>query len=274
MACPIRTRSKVAVPVSSPRARLAHRLLPAVLAALAVAGCEVRTAVTVDVAGDGSGSVEVATGLDADALDRVPDLDDDGASDAADLAALVRTDDLEEAGWSVTAPEADGDGTTWIRVARPFATPAEADRILAELTGPNGALRDLHVSREHSFGRTDYGFSGTADLSAGLEAFGDEGLAAALDGEPLGEDAAAIEARIGRPLADAVLLDVTARLPGEETTWSPRLGDPPLAMAAENTVVDTGVVVLAAVAGLCVVGLVALLVVRVTRGARPGHSGA
>ena len=241
--------------MSSPRARLARRLLPAALAVLAVAGCEVRTTVTVDVADDGSGSVEVATGLDADALGRVPDL-------------------LEEAGWSVAAPEADGDGTTWLRVTRPFATPAEADRILAELTGPTGALRDLHVSREHSFGRTEYGFSGTADLSAGLEAFGDEGLAAALDGEPLGEDAAAIEARIGRPLADAVLLDVTARLAGEETTWSPRLGDPPLAMAAENTVVDTGVVVLVAVAGLCVVALVALLVVRVVRGARRGHSGA
>jgi len=256
-----------------PARPLVRHLLPAVVAALVAAACEVQTAVTVDVEDDGSGTVEVAAGLDAEALDQLPDLDDDGTSDAADLAALVRTDDLQDAGWSVSAPATAGDGTTWIRVTRPFGTPAEAEEILTQLTGPDGALQDMHVSREHSFGRTTYEFSGTADLSAGLEAFGDEGLAAALDGEPLGEDAAAIEARIGRPLADAFRLSVTADLPGEATTWSPRLGDPPLAMAAESEVVDAGVFALAAMAAFCVVAVVALLVVRAVRGSRPAQSG-
>ena len=257
----------------APLARLARRLLPAVLAVLLVAACEVRTTVTVQVREDGSGVVEVAGGLDEDALARLPDLDDDGVSDAADLAALVRTDDLEAAGWSVASPDTDGEGRTWIRITRPFGTPAEADAILVELTGPAGALRELHLSREHSFGRTRYEFSGTADLSAGLEAFGDEGLAAALEGEPLGEDAAAIEARIGRPLADAVRLSVTASLPGGDTTWSPRLGDPPVAMEADSTVVDTGVLVLVAVAAACLVAVVVLLATRALRARRPAQSG-
>jgi hypothetical protein len=267
-----RPRSRVR-PRVVPARRLVRCLLPAVVVALVAAACEVQTTVTVDVEDDGSGTVEVAAGLDAAAVAELPDLDDDGRSGAADLAALVRTDDLQTAGWSVGDPDTDGDGTMWIRATRPFGTPAEADEILAQLTGPGGALRDLHVGREHSFGRTTYRFSGAADLSAGLEAFGDEGLAAALDGEALGEDAAAIEARIGRPLADAFRLSVTADLPGEATTWSPRLGDPPLAMAAESEVVDAGVVALVAVAALCVVALVGLLVVRAVRGARRAQSG-
>jgi hypothetical protein len=242
----------------------ARRLLPALVALLATAACQVRTAVTVDVDHDGSGTVEVAAGLDAEALAQLPDLDDDGDADAADLAALARTDDLEQAGWTVGEPEAHDD-MTWVRISKPFGTPEEADAVLAELTGPDGALPDLHVTRRDPFGRTQFGFVGTADLSAGLEAFGDQGLAAALDGEPLGEDAAAIEARTGRPLADTFTLAVTADLPGTRHTWSPKLGDRPLAMETDGTVYHWPAVALALLAAACVIGLVALVVWRSAR---------
>jgi hypothetical protein len=257
-----------------------HRLSFALLSLLLVvvaSACQVHTTVTVDMAADGSGTVEVAVGLDADALARVPDADGDGTSGAADLAALVRADDLEATGWTVSEQQTDADasggssgssgGTTWLRVTRPFGTPEEADRILAELTGPSGPLRDLHVTRSDSFGRTELAFTGTADLSGGLEALGDQGLAAALEGEPLGEDAAAIEARIGRPLADAFTVEITSRLDGVETSWSPRLGDAPVEMATESTSYDWPVLVLSAVAVLASVGLVAVLVARLV-GAR------
>jgi hypothetical protein len=246
------------------RTRLILPALTLLLAVLATA-CQVRTTVTVDVAEDGSGTVEVAAGLDADAMARVPDLDGDGTSGPADLAALVRDEDLVAAGWTVTDPETDDGGTTWLRVSRPFGTPEEADQILATLTGTEGGLRDLHVSRTESFGRTELAFTGSADLSQGLEAFGDADLAAALDGEPLGEDAAAIEARLGRPLAEMLTLEVTASLAGESTTWTPRLGDAPVAVAADATVYDTPVLALAAVAVLCLAALVALLIVRAVR---------
>jgi hypothetical protein len=250
--------------MSRPRFRiLALSLLLVVLAT----ACQVRTTVTVDVADDGSGTVEVAVGLDADALGRLPDLDGDGVSGAADLAALVRDDDLVADGWTVAEPgaEPDADGTTWLRVTRAFGTPEEADQILAELTGPAGALRDLHLTRSESFGRTQFELMGTADLSGGLEAFGDEGLAAALDGEPLGEDAAAIEARFGQPLADMFTFEVTARLAGDETTWSAPLGGEPVALSADTTVVDWPVLILAAVAALSLVALVVVLAVRAVR---------
>lgn len=240
-----------------------HRRLPAVLLValvLATAACEVRTTVDVDVADDGSGNVEVAVGLDAAALEQLPDRDGDGAVDAADLAALVRVDDLAAAGWTVAEPDAGDDGTTWLRATRAFGTPAEATEILAGVTGADGPLRDLRVTRSASFGRVEYGFRGTADLRGGLEAFGDEGLAAALEGEPLGEDAAAIEVRAGRPLAEAFTFEITSRLAGDETVWTPALGEGPVDLAATSTVYDRPVLVLAGMALVAGLAAVALLV--------------
>ncbi len=220
------------------------------------------------VAEDGSGEVTVAVALDAEALARVPDVDDDGTAGPADLAALVRTEDLVAAGWTVGEPAEAGDGGASLTISRPFGTPDEADLILAELTGPDGALRDLDVSRSTSFGRTELAFTGTADLSGGLEAFGDEGLAAALDGEPLGQDVAAIEAAAGVPLADAVTVEITADLDGQSQSWAPRLGDPPLAMASDATVYDVPVLVLAGVAVAAALALIVVLLVRLLRSRR------
>jgi hypothetical protein len=245
--------------------------LPVALSLLIVvvaSACEVRTNFPLVVADDGSGTVEVAVDLDAEAVAQLPDLDGDGVSDAADLAALVRDDDLVAAGWTVEGPDTGDDGGVRLQANRTFGTPGEADRVLAELTGPSGALRDLGVTRSESFGRTRYRFEGTADLSGGLEAFGDEGLAAALEGEALGEDAAAIEERIGRPLADTFTLEVTARLPGGSTSWSPRLGDAPLDMRSDSTSYDWPVLGLALVAVVCLGALVAVLVLRVVRSRR------
>jgi hypothetical protein len=238
----------------------------AALAAVLASACQVRTLVTVDVAGDGSGTVEVAVGLDADAVGRLPDLDDDGRSTVTDLAALVRRADLVATGWEVADPAAGDADMTWIRATKPFGTPEEADRILLELAGRDGALRDLHVSRAPGFGRTSYGFSGTVDLSRGLEAFGDERLAAALDGQVLGQDSAEIEQELGQPLADVFTFEVAAHLPGgAASTWSPRLGDGPLAMEADSTVYDGPVLALTAVAVAAAVALMAVVGARLVR---------
>ena len=136
------------------------------LVAVTATACQVRTTVAVDVAKDGSGTVTVAVGLDADALRRLPDLDDDGRSTTADLTRLVRTDDLAAAGWHISGPvgSAAGGGFVWIRATKPFGTPEEAGRVLGEVTGRDGPLRDLRVDRHDSFGRTRFTFEGTADL--------------------------------------------------------------------------------------------------------------
>jgi hypothetical protein len=235
-----------------------------VLACLAFAGCQVRTVVTVDVEDDGSGTVEVAVGLDEEALGRVPDLDDNGATDQADLTQLVRVEDLTATGWEVSEPETE-DGTTWFRIHKPFGTPEECNQILAELTGPEGALRDFDLSRSSGFGRDSFELTGTVDLSAGLEAFGDEGLAAALDGEPLGEDAAAIEQRLGAPLTEMVTFELDVTLPGAESSWTPQLGEGPVEVAADSTTTNMPVFLLAGVALLCILAIPVFLLVRFLR---------
>jgi hypothetical protein len=253
------------------------RLLPLAALVLVASACEVRTRVEVSVEEDGSGTVEVAVGLDRAALAEVPDLDGDGTSGVADLAALVRTEDLEAAGWRVVEPREAGSDTTWIRVSKPFGTPEEANAILAEITGPSGPLRDLRLSRSTGFASTELSFTGTADLSGGLEAFGDSGLAQALDGEPLGEDVAQIEQRLGQPLAEAFRLDVIVDLPGSldantddrsggAARWSPRLGDEARSLSASGSVRDWPVVLVTVLAGVFLVAALAtavrLLIVR------------
>jgi hypothetical protein len=250
-----------------------RRLLPTVLALLVASACQVRTAVTVDVDDDGSGKVEVAAGLDEDALSQLPDLDNNGVSDGSDLAALVRTSDLVASGWTVGEPKAEADGTTWIRVTHPFGTPEEADQVLAQITDPDGALQHMHVTRRDPFGRTQFGFKGTVDLSGGLESFGDAGLAAALDGKVLGEDPAAIEARTGKPLKDQFSLEITADLVGASKSWHPELGDPPLDMEHDGTVYHGPALILSAVAMVAVAILVLIMVGRAFRTATRMSSG-
>jgi hypothetical protein len=232
-----------------------------VLVCLAAAGCQVQTVVTVDVADDGSGTVEVAVGLDEEAMGQVPDLDANGTTDAADLTRLVRVEDLTATGWEVGEPETDG-GTTWFRIHKPFGTPEEANAILAELTGPDGALQDFELSRSTGFGRDGFELTGTVDLSGGLEAFGDEGLAGTLDGEPLGEDTAAIEQRLGHPLAEMFSFELDVRLPGGGSTWTPQLGEGPVEIAAEGITYNWPVFLLVGVAAGCVVAIPVVLLVR------------
>jgi hypothetical protein len=242
------------------------------LVALTTVACEVQSSVEVVVDEDGAGTIEAAVGLDADALGRLPDLDGDGVTDAKDLATLVRVDDMRAAGWSVDEPAEDG-GVTWVRASKPFGTPEEAVAVLSEVTGAEGALRDLELQRSTGFGETSYDFTGTLDLSGGLEAFGDAGLAQALDGEPLGEDAAAIEQSLGQPLADTFTMDFRLRLPGEvdpgtgelsgaDVVWSPELGEEAEDLEASSTDRDTTVL---ALVGAAVVSGVLLVIVLVAR---------
>ncbi len=243
-------------------ARAARTALVVVLAVVAVGGCRVRTEVGVDVADDGSGVVTVAVGLDPDAVARVGRLEDE-----------LRLDDLVATGWDISEPTEEADGFTWIRGSKPFATPEEAATVLAEITGEEGPFQDFGVTRERSFARTSYGFEGTVDLSGGLEEFGDDALAVSLDGEPLGEDVAAIEARIGAALDEAFTMRVAVRLPGDLTStnaptradngavWAPRLSEPgAIHLRAESEVVRTRTIALTAVAALALVAALAVAV--------------
>ena len=201
---------------------MARRLLLLLFAAVALllSACEVRGVVEIDVAEDTSGVVSLAVSLDDDAVAR-----------AGDLAEQLQVQDMTDAGWTVTAPVKEDDGLTWIRAQKSFAS-ADQLGFVAEETG---VLADVTVARERSFANTDYTFAGAADISGGIEQFGDDALAAQLGGNPVGIDVAALEAELG-PIADLADLTVIVRMPGDvdadgavvkdnEATWQVRLDD-------------------------------------------------
>ena len=197
-----------------PPLQLAHRqdhvrrLGAVLLLAVVVGACRLQLDVNVEVAEDGSGTVEVVVGVDRDGIERI----------GGDLGAVLAIDDLEAAGWRIEGPDEEADGFTRVRFRKAFDDPEEASAIFEEIAGEDGPFQDFAVSHDPSFARTEWGFSGRVDFSGGLEAFGDDELAAELDGEPLGQTVEEIEAQLGEALSRIIQVRVGVRLPGEVTS--------------------------------------------------------
>ena len=228
------------------RSRLCSWLAAAVLL-LAGTGCQVTLVAGVDARADGSGRVRAGLGLDAEALREV-----------GDLAGLLRVDDPRQAGWQVEGPEADDDGLTWVRASKPFDDPAEAERVMAELSGPGGPFRDFRLTRSGSLLRTRTAFTGTIDLSSGVAGLADPELLERLGDDP-GLDA----------LARSLRVEVAAGLPGKirantpavaggRAVWTPEMGSV-LTLQADGDLrrlaplVYGGLALLAVAAGLVLV---------------------
>lgn len=215
-----------------------------------LAACQVDVTVDVQVNEDGSGSVTVGVGLDEAALARVGQLDQQ-----------LRTSDLEAAGWAVTAPTTEGD-RTWVRASKRFATPEDGQAVLAEITGPTGPFRDFAVHVDDGAFGTDFGVQGTIDLTGGPQAFGDEELRTLLGGDAYGGTLTALEQAEGRPATEMVDFEVTVRVPGKTTTYTPSFED------AAPTEVDVSSSQRSAIASVAIwalvalVGLIALVVLR------------
>lgn len=217
-------------------ARRVLGVLGALACVVALGACRVHTVVGIDVRSDGSGLVRVGVGLDADAARRVPN-----------LAADLRLEDLRAAGWRIVGPRREADGRVWVRASKPFASPAEARRVVAEVSGPAGPLRDVTVRRRAGYWRSRTEVRGTVDLSGGIEALGDEDLRRRLGGSSLGAPRDLIEGRLGAPLEEVFTFQVDVRLPGRtassnapvvsggEARWRVPLGEQVrLAAAAEE----------------------------------------
>jgi hypothetical protein len=193
------------------RGQRARLVLVALAAAWLGTGCQVTLAAGVTVGRDGKGTVTAGVGLDAEALQQV-----------GDLAAVLRVDDLRQAGWSVSGPRKESDGLTWMRASKPFADAAEATAALAQLSGPDGPFRDLRLTRTRGFLRTTTSFTGAIDLGNGLAGLSDPDLGAKLSDVDLGLDLDGLKKRFGPDLARAVRFEVAADLPGKLSTNAPR----------------------------------------------------
>ncbi|MGV3759788.1 MAG: hypothetical protein ACO1PW_09640 [Actinomycetota bacterium] len=215
---------------------------------------------------DGSGSVEVVVGLDPDAVERI----------GGDLEAVMEVDDLLASGWRLDGPDVDADGFTRVRLSHPFGTAEEAAEVFGEIASEDGPFQGFRVTRETSLAETRWAFEGRVDFSGGIEAFGDEGLAAELDGEPLGQSVAEIEEQLGDSLSRLIQVRVSARLPGDVSSnattradngavWAVGFGEEPVDLRAEGTERRTSVLVLGGIGAVALVALVVLLLVRLAR---------
>lgn len=192
-----------------PRWRAAVRLVAGLASVLALGACRADLSVELDADARGAGHVRATVTLDRAAADRVPD-----------LAEQLRVEDLEQAGWVVDEPAPVPGGGVTLRASRRFTSPAGAARAVEELSGPGGPF-SLQITTEHGLWTTRTALRGTVDLRAGLGAFGDAGLAEVLGGPGLGLDPAELERELGRPLSEAVGVEVVGRLPGSVTANAP-----------------------------------------------------
>ena len=107
---------------------------------MVLAACRVEGRVDVDVARDGSGTVTVAVGLDAEAVAKV-----------GDLTKALQTSDLAEAGWKVAKPQKAG-VITWVRATKAFRSPADLGPVMSEI----GLFRSWHLKVSNGFGSTTW----------------------------------------------------------------------------------------------------------------------
>lgn len=194
--------------------------------------------VGVEADADGTGQVRAAAVLDAGAVE---ELVGEAAGDpaTADPATRIKVDDLRAAGWTVIGPDPTDDGGLEVVATQRFEDAGEARRLLAEVAGDPGPFRDVSLRRTRSFFKTRTYFAGTVDLGAGLGAFTDPDLRAALeatDEAPLGVTTAQLEARLGEAIQQMFGLQMAVRLPGRLTSnaptetggaavWAPSLGE-------------------------------------------------
>jgi hypothetical protein len=131
-------------------------LLVLVLVVL-MAACKVDTTVTVHVDGDGSGEVTARLALDADAVRAAE-------ASGAKLRDAIRLSDLQAAGWKSSGWQRTQRGGAVLTVSKGFARAQDASKVVAELSGPDGPLHDVDVERDVSTFRTNWTFTGVADL--------------------------------------------------------------------------------------------------------------
>ena len=171
-----------------------------------LAGCKVDARVDITLRADGSGTVAVKVTLDSEAVQKL--------TTGGSLATAVPLDDLRDAGWRVSTWQRSTSGAT-ITLSHEFVGQAELARRLADLTGPNGALRAPQITRTRGwFGSSDK-IAVTVDLrdvDAGVKS--DTELAQRL--QAAGLDVDTLDAQLSGELKDALQVTVRMRAPGGE----------------------------------------------------------
>jgi len=174
------------------------------VAVVLLAGCKVDARVDVTLRADGSGTVAAKVTLDAEAVQRL--------TSQGSLTSAVPLDDLRNAGWRVSAWKRDRSGGAAITLSHGFVSQVDLARRLADLTGPDGALRDPRITRTRGwFGASDK-IAVTVDLrdiGAGVKS--DAELAKRL--QAAGLDVNTLDAQLTSELKDALRVTLAVHAP-------------------------------------------------------------
>lgn len=181
------------------------------IAVLLLAGCRADGTVRLQVEHNGSGHVEVDVILDKEASDLV-----------AASGEPLHFGDLRKAGWKVDGPESSPhDGTEYI-ACHNFESIDEAKRLLEQLSGDAGPLKDVKLSQSRTLFSSSTKFSATGDMTTGVNVFGDRFLSEHF-GNPLGFEPKAVQQASGVQFSDAVSMKVELKLPGTTRKVAPGL---------------------------------------------------
>jgi hypothetical protein len=232
------------------------RLAGLALALTLLAACRVEGRVDVDVARDGSGTVTVAVGLDAEAVTKV-----------GDLTKTLQTSDLGAAGWKVAKPQKAG-VVTWVRATKAFRSPDDLGRVMSEI----GLFRSWHLKVSNGFGSTTWKIGGRVVSKGTLDQFSDSALTTALDGLPVGltPDQEATDLKGSGPIPLTVQVHLPADATGR-TTYTLNVAGAPAAtrtVSATATRTDGAVKRWLVLAGLLIALGLILAVIGRLRGGR------
>jgi hypothetical protein len=176
-----------------------RRLIALVAAAIVITGCRVDTAIDVAVKPDGSGVITVTATADKAVVDQAPG-----------LARDLRFDDAEKAGWVNDRVSTPSSGGLQVVLHHDFTSAREATALLREVTGANGPLHGVEITRTSSSDGVVTELHGTLRVDGGLDAFADPDLLKAIGATPYAND---IEAA-GLTPSKAVTVAFTAELAG------------------------------------------------------------
>ncbi len=203
-------------------------------AAMLLTSCRVDQSVSLRVQPNGSGDVTVVVTADKDVVAKAPH-----------LATDLRTDDLVTAGWKVSKPIATKTGGLTVTLVHSFKNPAEANVVLSQVSGANGPLHNIILSRTGKDTNSQWKLAGYLEVSGGLASFIDDAGLKLLGAAPYAADVD----EAGLDLGDAMGLSFTIQLPGElksttgiqganGITWAIPLDGSKVDVATSSTNVD------------------------------------
>jgi len=201
------------------RVRASRVLLAFVL--LVLTACQADVRVDFDVEPDGTGTVMLRTELDREAQIAL-----------GDVEGQLRVSDLERAGWTIAT--ADGDDGISLTATKAVSGANQWQSVLDEIAGP-GVFTNVEVNIADN--RQQMSFD--LDVGDGFDLLSDEGVAAALGGEPFGAPLERLTD--GRVIDEVVALDLQVSVQNfydadpTVRNFTPRFDQGPLTISVEAT---------------------------------------